>query len=310
MSSDNGFNWTTTYSGIPTSTQVYALTNLNNYLFAGTNAGSGIYKSTDNGVSWIPSGTGLTTIVYDFAVMGNTIFAGGEMGRIFMSTDYGTSWTQCKATLPNDYIEHIRVNGNYLFAGTDENGIFRSTDNGNSWTLINSGLVDNYIRSLEVFGTTIFAGTVNGLHYSTNNGDSWSLINSEMGNRAIISLDITNTNILAGTWGGGVWRKSTSSVLAVERNKGGLPMVFQLDQNYPNPFNPSTTINYSLAKEGHVKLTVYNSIGCKIATIADENKPAGNYSVQFNGSKFPSGVYFYRLESGNYSAVKKFILMK
>ncbi|MDR3503122.1 MAG: T9SS type A sorting domain-containing protein [Legionella sp.] len=85
---------------------------------------------------------------------------------------------------------------------------------------------------------------------------------------------------------------------------------FNLQQNYPNPFNPTTTINYSLAKEGHVKLTVYNSIGCKVATIVDENKPAGNYSVQFNGSKLASGIYLYRLESGDYNSTKKLIFLK
>jgi hypothetical protein len=85
---------------------------------------------------------------------------------------------------------------------------------------------------------------------------------------------------------------------------------FNLLQNFPNPFNPSTTINYSLSKEGNVKLTVFNAIGSKVATIVNEYKPAGNYSVHFNGSNLASGIYLYKLESGNYSAVKKFILMK
>ena len=85
---------------------------------------------------------------------------------------------------------------------------------------------------------------------------------------------------------------------------------FQLSQNYPNPWNPSTTIKYSIAKEGNVKLTVYNAIGSKVATIVNEYKPAGNYSVQFSGNNLASGIYFYRLESGNYSDAKKFILMK
>lgn len=88
------------------------------------------------------------------------------------------------------------------------------------------------------------------------------------------------------------------------------PNTFSLEQNYPNPFNPNTTINYSLAKAGNVKIIVYNSIGSKAATLVDEYKPAGNYSVQFNKSNLASGIYLYRLESGNYSAAKKFILMK
>src|ERR1035437_5380448 len=89
-----------------------------------------------------------------------------------------------------------------------------------------------------------------------------------------------------------------------------IPVQFTLGQNFPNPFNPETKINYSIAKEGHVKLTVFNAIGNKVATIVNEYKPAGNYSIQFNGSNLASGIYLYRLESGNYSAAKKFILLK
>jgi hypothetical protein len=90
----------------------------------------------------------------------------------------------------------------------------------------------------------------------------------------------------------------------------GIPSKYELSQNYPNPFNPVTTIKYSIAKEGNIKLTVYNVIGSKVATIVNEHKPAGSYSVQFDGSNLASGIYLYRLESGNYSAAKKFILMK
>jgi hypothetical protein len=89
-----------------------------------------------------------------------------------------------------------------------------------------------------------------------------------------------------------------------------LPNQYILSQNYPNPFNPVTTINYSLPKAGIVKLTVYNSIGSKVGTIVNEYKPAGDYSVRFNGNNLASGIYLYRLESGNYNAVKKLILMK
>jgi hypothetical protein len=85
---------------------------------------------------------------------------------------------------------------------------------------------------------------------------------------------------------------------------------FSLEQNYPNPFNPTTTINYSVAKEGQVKLTVYNMLGGKVATIVNEYKPAGHYSVQFNGSRLSSGIYLYKLESGNFTAEKKLILLK
>lgn len=96
----------------------------------------------------------------------------------------------------------------------------------------------------------------------------------------------------------------------VDADLKNFPYVFELRQNYPNPFNPTTTINYSLAKAGNVRLTVYNILGCKAATVVDGYKSAGNYSVQFNGSNLASGIYLYRLESGNFSEARKLILMK
>jgi hypothetical protein len=100
-----------------------------------------------------------------------------------------------------------------------------------------------------------------------------------------------------------------SQIISV-KDETNPPTKYSLTQNYPNPFNPTTTINYSLSKSGNVKITVYNAIGSKVTTIVNEYKPAGNYSVQFNGSNLASGIYLYRLESGNFSDTKKLILLK
>jgi PKD repeat protein len=85
---------------------------------------------------------------------------------------------------------------------------------------------------------------------------------------------------------------------------------FRLDQNYPNPFNPSTSIKYSVPMDGIVTLAVYNTLGQKVTTLVSHFKQAGNYEVNFNASSLSSGIYFYRLEAGNYTSVKKMILMK
>jgi hypothetical protein len=88
------------------------------------------------------------------------------------------------------------------------------------------------------------------------------------------------------------------------------PGMFALEQNYPNPFNPTTTINFSLAKASNVKLTVYNILGQQIRTVVDTRMNAGQQSIVFDASKLASGVYFYRLEAGDFSAVKKMLLLK
>ena len=85
---------------------------------------------------------------------------------------------------------------------------------------------------------------------------------------------------------------------------------FSLEQNYPNPFNPVTTINYTIAAKELVSIKVYDVLGNEIATLVNEEKPAGNYSVNFNASKLSSGVYFYRMQAGGFVETKKLILMK
>ncbi|RPI61186.1 MAG: T9SS C-terminal target domain-containing protein, partial [Ignavibacteriales bacterium] len=92
------------------------------------------------------------------------------------------------------------------------------------------------------------------------------------------------------------------------------PFVFALEQNYPNPFNPSTTIQYAISNRQFVTLKVYDLIGKEIATLVNEYKPAGSYEVEFNSASsiknLASGIYFYRLQAGDYVKTKKMTLLK
>jgi len=85
---------------------------------------------------------------------------------------------------------------------------------------------------------------------------------------------------------------------------------FNLEQNYPNPFNPSTTIKFTISDLRFTILKVYDVLGNEIATLVNEKKPAGSYVVEFSSANFPSGVYFYKLRAGSYSATKKMLLIK
>ncbi|MGE5457954.1 MAG: CotH kinase family protein [Methanococcaceae archaeon] len=91
-----------------------------------------------------------------------------------------------------------------------------------------------------------------------------------------------------------------------------VPESYKLSQNYPNPFNPSTRIEYLLAKEGFVHLKIFDVLGKEIATLIEEQKPAGSYTIDFDAAKYHlnSGIYFYRLQCNEFSAVNKFILLK
>jgi hypothetical protein len=98
-----------------------------------------------------------------------------------------------------------------------------------------------------------------------------------------------------------------SNVIEVD---AGLPKVFALEQNYPNPFNPSTVMSYQLPVASNVSLKVYDVLGREVATLVNGRQEAGRYSVSFNAASFASGVYFYRLQAGNFVQTKKMIMVK
>ncbi|MBU1299414.1 MAG: T9SS type A sorting domain-containing protein, partial [Bacteroidetes bacterium] len=163
-----------------------------------------------------------------------------------------------------------------------------------------------------VSGTNLFAGTDGGgVFLSTNNGTSWTAVNTGLTYTDVLSLAVSGTNLFAGTSGGGVWRRPLSEmVTSVQRLSTNLPTHFSLEQNYPNPFNPATTISFSLPSKSFVSLKVFDALGREVATLLSEELPAGTYSQQWNAASLPSGVYFYRLQSGSFIETKKLVLLR
>ncbi|MCY7360510.1 MAG: T9SS type A sorting domain-containing protein, partial [Ignavibacteria bacterium] len=80
--------------------------------------------------------------------------------------------------------------------------------------------------------------------------------------------------------------------------------------NYPNPFNPTTNLEFGISELGFVSLKVYDVLGIEVATLVNEKKNAGSYTVQWNAADYPSGIYFYKLEAGNFSQTNKMLLIK
>ena len=168
------------------------------------------------------------------------------------------------------------LNTKNIFGLTKENHVYNSSDNP-------LGYGDRYSLTKDI-----------GMTYHSSSGDQV----------------LTTWNLKGAIIKGVVYGDTSFTIVGVNDKLPVQPIEFRLSQNYPNPFNPTTTINYSIPKSGNVKLTVYNAISSKVATILNEYKPAGNYSVQFNASNLASGIYLYRLESGNYGTARKFILLK
>lgn len=112
-----------------------------------------------------------------------------------------------------------------------------------------------------------------------------------------------DSKIFKTTTGGG-------GLIGIEPISAEIPHAFVLKQNYPNPFNPQTKINFDLPKALFAELTIYDILGRQISVLFNEHLNAGKYSVDFDGSNMPSGVYFYRLKTGDFSQSRKMILIK
>ncbi len=306
LSTNNGVSWT--QSGL-NNRYVYSLAVLGNNIFAGTFYG--VYVSTTNGVSWTQTALN-NQYVYSLAVSGNNIFAGTDNNGVYMSTNNGSSWTQ--TALNNQYIPSLGVSGNNIFAGTRYNGVFLSTNNGVSWT--QTALNNQTVYSLGVSGNNIFAGTTDhsGVYLSSNTGISW--IQKNQGFTIVPSISallISNGYIIAGTDHfsvSGVWRRSLSDIIGIENISTEIPSTFSLSQNYPNPFNPTTKIKFDITENAFTTLKIYDLIGKEVQTLVNDELSSGVYEATFDGTQLTSGVYFYRLNSGEYSETKRMLLVK
>ena len=95
--------------------------------------------------------------------------------------------------------------------------------------------------------------------------------------------------------------------IKLDRSKN---LTYHLSNNYPNPFNPSTKINYSITKQSYVTLKVFDVLGREIETLINKEQPQGNYEVEFDAPTLTSGIYFYRIQAGNFVDTKKMILLR
>jgi len=122
--------------------------------------------------------------------------------------------------------------------------------------------------------------------------------------------DYTAWTLSTGPPGRANTRFEFTTPLGVGNSTTEIPNSYSLSQNYPNPFNPTTKINFALPKQGLVTLKIYDVLGREVRTLVNDVKSAGQYSVDFNASEFSSGVYFYKLESGTFSEIKRMMLIK
>ncbi len=225
------------------------------------------------------------------------------------------------------------VNNNTGWVCGSDTTILKTTDSGNSWLPQNVESIFMRYSVFTVFHSIQFTDENNGwavgqggvMIRTTNGGTNWILQQEPMSKffRSVFFLD-DKTGWLVGNGGAILSTKTAGEVTTtVLDNKYNIPNTFSLSQNYPNPFNPTTKIEYTIPTSPQtplfnkergrgevIILKIYDILGREIKTLVNKQQPPGNYEVTFDGSEFASGVYFYRLQVGNYSQTKKLILLK
>ena len=311
VSSKNATTWTkvipdTSNDGSPVNV-FSGISDSHGFLYLGT-YGDGAYRSTNSGNIWSPY-SGLA---------GKRVnsFARNPLGGLFAATDFGVyhdtlmvdtvfsadsstfhldstrTWVNVQDTLITQGDSLLNLNfassivstpSGHLIVGTEGygtsaagRGVFRSTDLGKRWQEVNTGLGNLIVRTIALDSTGyVYCGTQNGLVFKSTQPE-------EMGAIA----------------------PPKQKIIPVS------PKAYTLEQNYPNPFNPSTNIPFSMPLGGHASIKIYNTLGQEVATVLDQEMPAGQHTVRWDASAVPSGMYFYRFQSANFSQAGKLILMK
>lgn len=143
--------------------------------------------------------------------------------------------------------------------------------------------------------------------------DNPQFIDDESFVRVVDSIGITDMYSGVGPYdfqGARINGVTYGKVTSVEPPADAQASVFRLEQNYPNPFNPATTIRYALPRRSHVTLTIFSTLGQKVATLVNGEKDAGYHSVEFNAGNLASGVYYYRLRAGSFVQTRKLQLIR
>jgi photosystem II stability/assembly factor-like uncharacterized protein len=308
LSTDIGASWRFVDQGVDYHNGLYIYSFAHNGSIIYTGYESTIVLSTDNGNHWSIHVLPTTTYgkISSIVVCGTKTYLGTVDG-VYLSTNNGTNWTNIGLT--NNGILSLLVNGSNIYAGTDSKGVFHSTNDGSTWEALDNGLAGKTILSLAAYESSLFVGTYNGVYRLDDSDSNWTPVKSGLTDTLVYSLAVCGTNLFAGT-SKGLWKRPLSELVGVAKEENNLQQNYKLSQNFPNPFNPTSVISYSLPTASNVKLIVFNTLGQEVKTLVSEYKNAGNYSINFNASSLPSGIYFYKLEAGQFTQAKKMILIK
>jgi len=321
VSSDAGNTWfypTTDITGITDShinSVCYGTSSSSGDIYVGTN--SGIFYLKDKTSSFTPMNSGLpsNSKINALAVvqLQSEYFLCGTNNGVYLFSTQSSKWSSTTITTTVNSILGGAGNANVA----TNKGLYMSNNPGSFWNAphTDASMKDLNFLSMCFTGAPgksfiwVGTGTLGKIYKSTNSGGGWFDVSTGLSVTQVKCLASMGDYLIAGTENG-IWRRAMTQLTTVEDKNNSIPIAYSLAQNYPDPFNPTTTINFSVPKTSLVNLKVYDLLGREVTTLVNENKSIGNYSVRFNAGKLVSGVYFYRMQAGDFVQTKKLILLK
>jgi hypothetical protein len=291
-SMNGGGNWTESITSNTGQNRDICFINSQTGYMIGSNIGYDYFKTTNTGENWIRTPFGLDVIPYNIKKIDSmSLYCSARIGvpnvsGLIMSTNGGVNWSYKMVSGPyysGDSYFINRNTGYYITTGnysTSNCYLWKTTNAGDNW--INVALPINVIKDLEY---VVFLNEQTGF--------------------------ISGSGVLLKTTNGG-------NVFGIECTSCHIPSSFSLRQNYPNPFNPVTNIEFqiplsrgvSVGRGVFTKLVIYDLTGRLVTTLVNEQLQPGSYSVDWDGTRYASGVYFYSLVTSEFTETKRMVLVK
>jgi len=231
-----------------------------------------ILNTKDGGENWNPQTSGTTNHLLSVHFTdNNTGWIVGVRDTILKTTDGGENWNPQTSGTTSSLVSVHFTDNNTGWAVGESGTILNTTDGGTIWTSQASGITD-ILRSVH------FADNING----------WAV-----------------------GYGGKILKTTNGGVTFVEDEEiDEVPTEYKLSNNFPDPFNPSTKLRYSVPQSSQIQIKIFDILGNEIETLVNEEKPIGTYEIVWYAENLPSGVYFYRLQAGDFVEIKKMILLR
>ncbi|NUN09306.1 MAG: T9SS type A sorting domain-containing protein [Ignavibacteriaceae bacterium] len=315
-STDSGATWALQTSG--TTSTLYDVDFVNTNIGFICGSSGRVLQTTDGGTTWTSAVTNSTMTLYSVRAFDSSrVIVGGSSGEILYTYDGGANWSKVANRIAgNTFYAAEFVSANVYLVGSGGN-VIKGLFDPSIPVELTSFSADASGQEVVLNWTT--ATETNNLRFEIERKPSvgnWSKIGEVEGSGNSLSprsYAFADKNVQPGAYSYRLKQvdyDGTFSYSGTVTVNTGVPEEYTLAQNYPNPFNPATVISYTIPVSGNASLKVYDMLGNVVATLVNEFRQAGSYSITFNADRLSSGVYYYSLSSGGKNITRKMMLVK